>query len=66
MANAAISHGELADFEAAEARVTAALSGSGDTALEACLSQMHALSESEARSSVTYQVWSEWLQVNQG
>ena len=52
---------ECADAEAA---VAAALSGAGDDALRACLAQMGDTAHDAARSSVTYQVWSEWLQVN--
>jgi hypothetical protein len=52
------------DCADAEAAVAAALSGSGSEALRACLAQMGSTAQDAARSSVTYQVWSEWLQVN--
>lgn len=52
------------DYGDAEAAVAAALNGTGNQALEACLAQMGAGSDDPVRSSVTYQVWSEWLQIN--
>jgi len=52
------------DVDAAEAAVSAAAMNENSSALGAMLSQMRATTNSAARSSVTYNVWSEWLQVN--
>ena len=52
------------DVLPAEAAVSAASSGHGNSALKTCLDQVRAASDSASRSSVTYNVWSEWVQVN--
>jgi hypothetical protein len=52
------------DISAAESAVAAASSGNGNAALKACLDQIRLSSEAVERSSVTYNVWQEWIQSN--
>jgi len=59
-----LSQSDSFDVNAAEAAVSAAAANESSSALGAMLSQMRATTNSAARSSVTYNVWSEWLQVN--
>ena len=50
------------DVAAAEGAVSAATCGDGNAALKACLDHIRVSSNTAARSSVTYNVWQEWIQ----
>jgi hypothetical protein len=52
------------DVDSAEKAVASVAAGDNGSALSTMLSQMRASTNSDARSSVTYNVWAEWLQVN--
>lgn len=46
----------------AEAAVAAAMTSGGHAALKTCLDQIRSQRDAASRSSITYNVWREWIQ----